>query len=96
VVGAVVPTGAPRQHAGVEQADDPRRKRMDGRPRGPGVGGVRVAGVQKNLLYFYSPSQVDRARRLCRVIRVGGMVEKPGGRAWSLEVRFTLTDFAHT
>jgi cytochrome c-type biogenesis protein CcmE len=59
--------------------------------------GFALKAFQKNLLYFYSPSQVrsGEAPRQ-RVFRVGGMVEKgsvtraPG----SLEVRFTLTDFA--
>jgi cytochrome c-type biogenesis protein CcmE len=57
-----------------------------------------LQAFQKNLLYFYSPSQVEAGEApLARTIRVGGMVEKgsvqraPG----SLEVRFTVTDFAH-
>ena len=80
----------------------PRRKRML-------TVALIVAGVatsvafalqafQKNLLYFYSPSQVAAGEAPSfRTIRVGGMVEKgsvirePG----SLEVRFTVTDFAH-
>lgn len=58
-----------------------------------------LQAFQQNLLYFYSPSQVDAGEApAARVIRVGGMVEKgsvaraPG----SLEVRFTLTDYAHS
>ena len=80
----------------------PRRKRML-------TVALIVAGVatsvafalqafQKNLLYFYSPSQVAAGEApSLRTIRVGGMVEKgsvirePG----SLEVRFVVTDFAH-
>ena len=67
------------------------------------VAGVGVAtafalqAFQKNLLYFYNPSQVHAGEvPKERVFRVGGMVERgsvqraPG----SLEVRFTLTDFA--
>jgi cytochrome c-type biogenesis protein CcmE len=57
-----------------------------------------LQAFQKNLLYFYSPSQVEAGEApIAREIRVGGMVEKgsvvrePG----SLEVRFTLTDFAN-
>jgi cytochrome c-type biogenesis protein CcmE len=57
-----------------------------------------LQAFQKNLLYFYSPSQVAAGEApASRTIRVGGMVEKgsvvrePG----SLEVRFTVTDFAH-
>ena len=68
------------------------------------VAGVGVAvafalqAFETNLLYFYSPSQVHAGEAPeTRMIRVGGMVEKgsvlrePG----SLEVRFTLTDFAN-
>ena len=57
-----------------------------------------LQAFQKNLLYFYSPSQVESGEApLVRTIRVGGMVEEgsvvraPG----SLEVRFILTDFAN-
>jgi cytochrome c-type biogenesis protein CcmE len=65
-----------------------------------GVGAATAFALQafqKNLLYFYNPSQVHAGEApLNRVFRVGGMVERgsvhraPG----SLEVRFTLTDFA--
>jgi cytochrome c-type biogenesis protein CcmE len=67
------------------------------------IAGVAIAtafalqAFQKNLLYFYSPTQVHAGEAPEKgVIRVGGMVERgsvqrnPG----SLEVRFTLTDFA--
>ena len=67
------------------------------------VGGVAAAtafalqAFQKNLLYFYSPSQVLSGEApQNRVFRVGGMVE-PGTvrrESGSLEVRFTLTDYA--
>jgi cytochrome c-type biogenesis protein CcmE len=68
------------------------------------LAGVGVAtafalqAFQKNLLYYYSPSQIQAGEAPdARVFRVGGLVEngslkrEPG----SLEVRFTLTDFAH-
>jgi cytochrome c-type biogenesis protein CcmE len=66
--------------------------------------GVGIATVfalqafQKNLLYYYSPSQIQAGEApSTRSFRVGGLVEngslkrEPG----SMEVRFTLTDYAH-
>jgi cytochrome c-type biogenesis protein CcmE len=67
------------------------------------VGGVAAAtafalqAFQKNLLYFYSPTQVLSGEApQNRVFRVGGMVEQGTVRreSGSLEVRFTLTDYA--
>ncbi len=58
-----------------------------------------LQAFQKNLLYYYSPTQIHAGEAPgSRSIRVGGLVEtgsvqrEPG----SLEVRFTLTDFANT
>ncbi len=56
-----------------------------------------LQAFQKNLLYFYNPSQVRSGEApVERTIRVGGMVEQGSVRRapGSLEVRFTLTDFA--
>jgi cytochrome c-type biogenesis protein CcmE len=56
-----------------------------------------LQAFQKNLLYFYNPSQVRSGEApASSVFRVGGMVEKGSVRraSGSLEVRFTLTDFA--
>ena len=81
----------------------PRRKRM------LAVGGVLLGvgaaaalafkAFDKNLLYFYDPSQVAAGiAPTGKTFRVGGMVTKgslqraPG----SLVVRFVLTDYAHT
>jgi cytochrome c-type biogenesis protein CcmE len=81
----------------------PRRKRM------LAVGGVLLGvgaaaalafkAFDKNLLYFYDPSQVASGLAPTgKTFRVGGMVTKgslqraPG----SLEVHFVLTDYAHT
>jgi cytochrome c-type biogenesis protein CcmE len=57
-----------------------------------------LQAFQKNLLYYYSPSQIQAGEApSARTFRVGGLVEngslkrEPG----SLEVRFTLTDYAH-
>ncbi|MGB5102447.1 MAG: cytochrome c maturation protein CcmE [Steroidobacteraceae bacterium] len=69
------------------------------------LAGVGVAtafalqAFQKNLLYYYSPTQILAGEAPdARSFRVGGLVETgsvkraPG----SLEVRFVLTDFANT
>ena len=57
-----------------------------------------LQSFQKNLLYYYSPSQIQAGEApSARSFRVGGLVEngslkrEPG----SLEVRFTLTDYAN-
>jgi cytochrome c-type biogenesis protein CcmE len=67
-----------------------------------GVGIATTFALQafnKNLLYYYSPTQIHAGEAPdARSIRVGGLVEngsvqrEPG----SLEVRFTLTDFSNT
>jgi cytochrome c-type biogenesis protein CcmE len=58
-----------------------------------------LQSFEKNMLYYYSPTQILAGEAPdTRSIRVGGLVEngsvqrEPG----SLEVRFTLTDFANT
>jgi cytochrome c-type biogenesis protein CcmE len=56
-----------------------------------------LQAFQKNLLYFYNPSQVRSGEAPAGgVFRVGGMVERGSVRraSGSLEVQFTLTDFA--
>jgi cytochrome c-type biogenesis protein CcmE len=80
----------------------PRRKRMLTVALILAGVGISVAfalqAFQKNLLYFYSPSQVEAGEApQSRTIRVGGMVEKGSVQraTGSLEVRFTLTDFAN-
>ncbi len=56
-----------------------------------------LQAFQKNLLYYYSPSQIKSGEApASRAFRVGGLVEdgslkrEPG----SLEVHFVLTDYA--
>jgi cytochrome c-type biogenesis protein CcmE len=80
----------------------PRRKRMLTVALILAGVGIAVAfalqAFQKNLLYFYSPSQVEAGEApQSRTIRVGGMVKKGSVQraTGSLEVRFTLTDFAN-
>lgn len=60
---------------------------------------VALKAFDNNLLYFYDPSQVVAGKVPAgRLFRIGGMVTKgsvertPG----SLEVRFVVTDFAHS
>lgn len=60
---------------------------------------LALRAFNENLLYFYSPTQVAAGEAPDnRTFRVGGLVvtgsveREPG----SLEVRFTLTDNAHT
>jgi cytochrome c-type biogenesis protein CcmE len=79
----------------------PRRKRMITVAAiliGVGIATTfALKAFQKNLLYYYSPSQVKSGEAPAnRAFRIGGLVEngslkrEPG----SLEVHFTLTDFA--
>jgi cytochrome c-type biogenesis protein CcmE len=69
------------------------------------LAGVGVAtafalqAFQKNLLYYYSPTQILAGEApASRSFRVGGLVETGSVKreTGSLEVRFTLTDFANT
>jgi len=79
----------------------PRRKRMITVAAilvGVGIAtAFALQAFQKNLLYYYSPSQIKAGEAPAnRSFRVGGLVEngslkrEPG----SLEVHFTLTDYA--
>ena len=60
---------------------------------------LALTAFRKNLLFFYSPTQIvtgeapqDNPIRLGGLVVEGGVVRKPQ----SLEVRFDLTDLAHT
>jgi len=79
----------------------PRRKRMIAVAAilvGVGIATTfAMQAFQKNLLYYYSPSQIKSGEAPAnRSFRVGGLVEngslkrEPG----SLEMHFTLTDYA--
>jgi len=81
----------------------PRRKRLlavAGILAGVAVAtAVALRAFDDNLLYFYDPSQVAAGQAPTgKTFRVGGLVTKgsvervPG----SLEVRFVVTDYAHT
>jgi cytochrome c-type biogenesis protein CcmE len=67
-----------------------------------GVAGAAVFALQafdKNLLYYYSPSQVASGEAPSgRTFRVGGLVTDGSVKreSGSLEVRFDVTDYAHT
>jgi cytochrome c-type biogenesis protein CcmE len=58
-----------------------------------------LQAFQKNLLYYYSPTQIQAGEApSSRSIRVGGLVEDGSFQreTGSLEARFTLTDFQNT
>jgi cytochrome c-type biogenesis protein CcmE len=67
-----------------------------------GVGAAALVAFKafdQNMLYFFDPSQVAAGKApAAKTFRIGGMVTKgsvvrvPG----SLEIRFVLTDFAHS
>jgi cytochrome c-type biogenesis protein CcmE len=80
----------------------PRQKRMAAVAAilvGVGIAtAFALQAFEKNMLYYYSPTQILAGEAPdTRSIRIGGLVEngsvqrEPG----SLEVRFTLTDFAN-
>ncbi len=80
----------------------PRRKRIA--VIVAGIVGLAIAAAliltafQKNLMYFYSPSDVAAGKAPdSRSFRIGGMVVEHSvlRDPETLEVRFTLTDFAH-
>jgi len=57
-----------------------------------------LQAFQKNLLYYYSPTQIQAGEApASRAFRVGGLVENGSVQraTGSLEVRFTLTDFSN-
>jgi len=58
-----------------------------------------LQAFQKNLLYYYSPSQIQAGEAPdTRTFRVGGLVEDGSVQreTGSLEVTFVLTDYANT
>lgn len=67
-----------------------------------GIGGaaaLALSAFQKNLLFFYSPSQIAAGEApLGYTFRVGGLVEKGSVRRQpdSLEILFVLTDQLHS
>ncbi len=68
------------------------------------VGGIAALGVvaalvlaafQKNLVFFFTPSQVvAHEAPIGRTFRIGGMVEKGSVKREGVEVRFVVTDTA--
>ena len=54
-----------------------------------------LAAFEKNLVFFFTPSQVAANEApQGRLFRIGGMVEKGSVRRDGVEVRFTVTDTA--
>src|ERR1041384_1128366 len=79
----------------------PRHKRMAAIACGVIALGVATALVlqafQKNLVFFFSPTQVAaKEAPLGRTFRIGGIVEPGSLKRDGVEVRFVVTDTAKT
>jgi len=79
----------------------PRHKRMAAIAFGVIALGVATALVlsafQKNLVFFFSPTQVAaKEAPLGRTFRIGGIVEPGSVKRDGVEVRFAVTDTAKT
>ena len=79
----------------------PRHKRLAAIAAGLAALGVAAALVlsafQKNLVFFFTPSQVAAHEApLGRSFRIGGMVEQGSVKRDGVEVRFMVTDTART
>lgn len=79
----------------------PRHKRMAAIALGLVALGVATALVlqafQKNLVFFFSPTQVAaKEAPLGRTFRIGGIVEPGSVKRDGVEVRFAVTDTAKT
>src|SRR5262245_7157516 len=77
----------------------PRHKRMAAIALGVVALGIATALVlsafQKNLVFFFSPTQVAAQEApLGRTFRIGGIVEPGSAKRDGLEVRFAVTDTA--
>ena len=77
----------------------PRHKRMAAIALGVAALGIAAALVltafQKNLVFFFTPSQVAANEApQGRTFRIGGMVEKGSVKREGVEVRFVVTDTA--
>jgi cytochrome c-type biogenesis protein CcmE len=79
----------------------PRHKRMAAIALGVAALGIAAALVlaafEKNLVFFFTPSQVAANEApQGRLFRIGGMVEKGSVKRDGVEVRFIVTDTAKT
>jgi cytochrome c-type biogenesis protein CcmE len=79
----------------------PRHKRLIAIAAGIAVLGIAAALVlsafQKNLVFFFTPSQVAANEApQGRTFRIGGMVEKGSLKRDGVEVSFVVTDTAKT
>ena len=53
-----------------------------------------IYAFSKNMVYFYTPSQViNKEAPINKFIRIGGMVKKNSLKIDSEEIEFTVTDF---
>jgi cytochrome c-type biogenesis protein CcmE len=61
------------------------------------VAALVLSAFEKNLVFFFTPSQVAANEApQGRLFRIGGMVEKGSVKREGLEVRFVVTDTAKT
>jgi cytochrome c-type biogenesis protein CcmE len=61
------------------------------------VAALVLGAFQKNLVFFFTPTQVAANEApVGRTFRIGGMVEKGSVRREGVEVRFVVTDTAKT
>ena len=61
------------------------------------VAALVLLAFQKNLVFFFTPTQVAANEApLGRTFRIGGMVEKGSVKRDGVEVRFVVTDTART
>ena len=61
------------------------------------IAALVLAAFQKNLVFFFTPTQVAANEApVGRTFRIGGMVEKGSVRREGVEVRFVVTDTART
>jgi cytochrome c-type biogenesis protein CcmE len=59
------------------------------------IAALVLAAFQKNLVFFFTPTQVAANEApLGRTFRIGGMVEKGSVKRDGVEVRFVVTDTA--
>ncbi len=59
--------------------------------------GLILSAFQQNLVFFFSPSDIAAHKAPAeRTFRVGGMVESGSVKRDGVQVRFTVTDTAHT
>ena len=54
--------------------------------------GLTLAALKENIVYFYTPSEIDKLEIGNRVIRMGGLVQKGSINIDGLTARFIVED----